>query len=325
MNRTMTFRPRLLATCAAGTLLLTACAADAADVDNAAGGAAADSPTVRLAANPWPSSYGNAHVAKILLEEQMGVNVEVVEIDHNAQWAGMDSGEIDAVLEVWTTGSADPYATYVEDLGTVEDVGELGVIGRIGWFMPAYVLEDHPEFATWEGIKGNEEVFATAETAPSGQFLAADPSFDQYDEHIIANLGLDLEVVQSGSEAAQLTAVEAAIENREPLLFYFYEPHWMFAEHDLVMVELPEHTDECYDGSPEEIDCDYPDDELYKIVRTDLANEAPDVYEFVRNFEMTNDWQNEIALRMDVEDQEPQEAAQWWVDEHEDVWQAWLP
>src|SRR5262245_33635734 len=63
------------------------------------GEAPAEGAGITLAVNPWTGSAVNANVAKIVLESE-GTPVELVEIDENATWPGMASGDIDAVLEV---------------------------------------------------------------------------------------------------------------------------------------------------------------------------------------------------------------------------------
>jgi glycine betaine/proline transport system substrate-binding protein len=284
-----------------------------------AGGVGGGEESVTLAANPWPGSYANVAVAQYVLENELDVDVEVTEIDENAQWPGLAAGDIDAVLEVWPSGHEDNIQTYIEEDGTVEDIGELGALGQIGWFIPSYLLEDNPEFESWEGLEGNEEMFATAETGNSGQFLAADPSFVQYDEAIIDNLDLDFEVVQSGSEAAQLTAVQSAIDNEDPILFYFYTPHWMHAEYDLSMVELPEYTEECEEAPDEERDCGYPEDVLLKVANADLSENSPVAYDFLTNFQIETDQQDELTYLIDVEEMEPEEAAEQWLSDNPDV------
>jgi glycine betaine/proline transport system substrate-binding protein len=315
---------RLVIGVAAFGLLLGACAPDTdggADDDGDAADGSGES--ITLVANPWPGSAANVHVAAQVMESELGVDVEITEIDENAQWAGLDSGELDAVLEVWPSGHEDNYATYIED-GNVEDLGELGALGQIGWWIPSYLLEDNPEFETWEGLEGNEEMFATSETGDAGQFLAADPSFVQFDETIIDNLGLDFEVVQSGSEAAQLTAVETAIEQEEPVLFYFYTPHWMHDQYDLTMVELPEYEEGCEEPEDERT-CGYPEDVLFKAVNADMSEESPVSYDFLSNFQMENEWQDEITFLIDEEGMSAEDAAAQWIEENEDAWQAWLP
>jgi len=307
-------RLRMLAASVAAGLLLAAC-----------GAGEDDAPTLSIAANPWPGSYANAYVAAEVLSRELGLEVRIVEIDENAQWAGLDDGSIDASLEIWPSGHADNVATYIDELGTVEHGGPLGALGQIGWFMPTYVLEANPAFTSWQGLLGSEGVFATTETRASGRFLAADPSFVQFDEAIIANLGLDLVVVQSGSEAAQLATVEAAIGRSEPVLFYFYTPHWLHARHDLTMVELPEWTEECEALPAAQRDCGYPEDVLFKAFHAGLAERLPQAHAVLRAMRITNADQDAITFAMDVEGQDPQDAARAWVDANEAVWRTWLP
>ncbi len=290
---------------------------------------AASGEGISLAVNPWTGSAVNAHVAKIVLESELGTSVELVDIDENATWPGLDTGDLDAVLEVWPSGHVDDYATYVEDKGTVVDLGELGPVAKIGWYVPAYVLEEHPELATWEGLKDPElaSIFATAESGDQGQFLMGDPSYVSYDEQIIANLELPLKFVVAGSEAAEITAVQQAVEAQEPLLFYFWQPHWLHADLDLAEIELPEVTEECLaaaesgDGT---YDCDYPDDVLYKAANAGLEEKNAAAFAFLQKFQLTIDQQNEIAALVDSEGMDPAAAAQQWIDENPDVVQSWL-
>lgn len=290
--------------------------------EQAAGGEPVE---LAIAVNPWTGSAVDAAAAKWVLEEQMGHTAELVDIDENAQWAGLAAGDLDAVMEVWPSGHADNMQTFIEDEGTVQNAGPLGVIGRIGWFTPTYVIEEHPEVATWEGLNENAELFATAETGNQGQFLAGDPSFVSFDEQIIENLDLDFQVVQSGSEAALLTTLDTAYANEEPLLMYFYTPHWAHTKYDLSQVELPEYTDECGEKPEAERDCGYPEDELFKAVSAELENKSPEVLAFFENFQLTNDQQNEMAALVDDEGMDPVDAAGQYLEENPDVWEAWMP
>jgi len=305
-------RVRPVAAAIVAGLLLAACGGD-----DAAG------ETLSIAANPWPGSYANAYVAAEVLSRELGIEVRIVEIDENAQWAGLDDGSIDAALEIWPSGHADNVATYIDELGTVEHGGPLGALGQIGWFMPTSMLSIDPALATWEGLRGSEALFATTETRTSGRFLAADPSFVQFDEAIIANLGLDLVVVQSGSEAAQLATVEAAIARDEPVLFYFYTPHWLHARYDLTMVELPAWTEECEALPAAQRDCGYPEDVLFKAFHAGLAQRLPQAHAILSAMRLTNADQDAITFAMDVEGKDAAEAARAWVDANEAVWRAW--
>lgn len=289
----------------------------------------APKPTIKLAVNPWDGSRVNVHVAKILLENELGYTVEAVDIDENAQFPALASGDLSATLEIWPSGHQKDYEEYIQT-GKVEDLGELGVVGKIGWFIPTYMLEEHPELATWEGFKDpeNAALFKTAETGDAGQFIGGDPSFVQYDEALIKNLGLNLQVVFAGSEQAELAALDAAYSRKEPFLFYFWTPHAAHAKYDLTNVKLPEYTEECGAASaadPSTRDCDYPEDVLYKAAWAGLKDAAPEAYTLLKNMQYTTDDQIFMLDQITSQGKTPEQAAQAWVDANKSVWEQWLP
>lgn len=282
--------------------------------------------TIKLAENPWSASQLNVALAKILLEEQLGYTVEVVSIDENAQWPALATGDLSASLEVWPSGHAANIAEYIDGQGSVENGGELGVVGKIGWYMPTYMLDVDPDLATWEGFAKPETaaLFATAETGDKGQFLSGDPSFVQYDNQIITELGLPFQVVYAGSEEAILAALDSAVSREEPILFYFWTPHSVHAKYDLTEVALPEHTEECY-ADPATVACDYPADNLFKIFWGGLAEAAPDVYTLLSNMNYSTEDQIQMIAAVELDGKSLEEAAREWLDANTDVWEAWLP
>src|SRR4051795_7405075 len=108
MNRTR----RTVGLVLAGVLTLgaAACGSDdnnsssSGDTGGTAGGAAGAG--ISLAVNPWTGSAVNANVAKVVLESKLNTATTLVDIDENATWPGLDSGSLDAVLEVWPSGHA---------------------------------------------------------------------------------------------------------------------------------------------------------------------------------------------------------------------------
>jgi glycine betaine/proline transport system substrate-binding protein len=328
----------IIATVATASLVLAACS-DVDEGGDGGGGGGTDTgtaaaqcgdETIVIAVNPWVGAEANANVAKVVMEQEMGCTVELQEINESAQFPAMADGDVDATLEVWPSGHAKDREDYIEGTGEVVDGGELGIIGNIGWFTPSYVVEQNPEYATYEGFESDADVFATAETGDKGRFLGADTTYSIFDEAIIESLGLDLEVVYSGSETASLAALDKAVENQEPILMYWWTPQWANAKYDLVEVELPAFDEECEQIALEDpdvaagYDCDYAEDVLYKAFNADLETNDPAAFEFLSNFQWTADDQNEVALAIQ-EGTDPEEAAQAWLDENQDVWQAWLP
>jgi glycine betaine/proline transport system substrate-binding protein len=282
-----------------------------------------------LAANPWTGSAVNAHVAKVVLEAN-GTPVEVIDIDENSTWVGLDDGSIDAVLEVWPSGHAADYETYITGKQSVVDLGLLGPEAKIGWYVPTFVVDEHPELATWEGFQDPElaKLFSTAESgADLGQFLMGDPSYVTFDEQIIANLGLPLKYVVAGSETALTTAIQKAVDEKTPLLLQFWQPHWLQSKVALTEVKLPEVTEECT-ASAAAADgmyaCDYPVDKLYKAASAGLEAKNPAAFAMLSKFQLTTEQQNEIAAMVDSDGMTPLDAAKAWVDANADVVAGWM-
>ena len=328
---------KLLAASLAITGLLAACGSDetedaGAATTEAAGDAAGETPStgegIVLAVNPWTGSAVNANVAKVVLEA-LGTPVELTDIDENSTWIGMDDGSIDAVLEVWPSGHAADYETYITGKKSVVDLGLLGPSAKIGWYIPTFMVEQHPELATWEGFTDPElaKLFSTAESGDDlGQFLMGDPSYVTFDEQIIANLGLPLKYVVAGSEAGLLTEIDKAIADQTPLLLQFWKPHWKQLEVDLTEVKLPEVTDECL-ASAAAADglyaCDYAVDELYKAANAGLEAKNALAFKVLSNLQLTTEQQSEIAGLVDRDGMTPLDAAKQWVAANPDVVAAW--
>ena len=276
-----------------------------------------------MAVNPWTGSAVNANVAKVVLESKLGTPTELVALDENAAWVGLDAGDLDANLEIWPSGHAADYETYIEEKKSIVDIGLLGPSAKIGWYVPTFVIDEHPELATWEGFKDAElaKLFATAESGDQGQFLMGDPSYVTYDEQIIANLELPLKYVVAGSEAALLTAIEQAEADQKPLLLQFWQPHWLQSKVALTEVELPAVTEECT-ASAAAADggyaCDYPVDPLYKAASAGLEAKNKAAFDFLSKFQLTTEQQNEIAAMIDSDGQTPDAAAKAWVDANPD-------
>lgn len=286
-----------------------------------------DKPTIRLIENTWPASELNVAVAANILQNQLGYPVEIIALDEQAQWDALAGDDADASLEVWPSGHGERIAQYIDEQKVVENGGELGVVGRIAWYTPKYVVDANPALATWEGFKDPEvaKQFATAETGDKGTFFAGPLGWTQYDQQIIDQLGLNFQVINTASEEALLAQMSSAYAREDPILFYFYVPHAIFTQYDLVSVELPactqaEHEAKVAAGN---VDCAYPEDRLIKILNPKLAAAAPEAYSLLKNFNYTTD--DQIAmLGMLAEGKSVEEAAQAWVDAHADTWQSWL-
>jgi len=308
----------------AGSLIGAACGgSDGGGSEDASGGGGTE--TIKIARNNWSASAVETEIVKILIEENLGNPVEIVDIDENAMFAGMSAGDVHANVEVWPSGVTPDEQAFIDD-GSIINVGDLGTIGKIGWFVPDYVLEAYPALAeSWEALKDPEVAkgFATAATGSNGRFLGMDASFSQYDEGIIKTLGLPFEVQFSGSEAATQAEIAALAANKSPLIMYYWTPSGAVGKYNLKNVALPTATVDCA-ATPESCDGDYPEDVLFKIVSAKLKDVDAKVFSFFEKFTITTDDQLAFLAPVDIDGRSAAEVAREWVDNNKDVWSAWF-
>ena len=336
MERKRTRLALLLATALALVLLVAACGEDKDDDSSDGGGgggggetAQADCGKVVLNEQAWAGSTANTYIAKAVLEDDLGCDVEVTKITEIPVFQAMADGKVDAVLEDWQ--HVDEYKKYIDQAGTVVMGGPLGVEGHIGWFIPKYLMDENPEFKTWEGLKGNEELFKTPESGDQGMFLGGDPSYVQKDKELIEALGLNLKHVTAGAEPAQVARWSQLYKQQKPVLFYWYTPQFYNQEYDLAEVKLPPRKPgtDCQDdakagGDPEQYKCEYDITVINKLFSKKFADSGSPAYDVLKKMQLTNEDQEAVAKAIAGDKEDPEKAGQDWVADNRDKVDAWL-
>lgn len=291
--------------------------------DQSASAGGKDCGKVVLNEQAWAGSTANTYIAKNVLEDQLGCDVEVTKITEIPAFQAMADGKTDAVLEDWQ--HVDQYEQYIDKAGTVVQGGPLGVEGHIGWFIPKFVMDEHPEFKTWEGLKGKEDVF-------NNEFLGGDPSYVQKDKELIKALGLNLKHVTAGAEPAQVARWSQAYKQQKPVLFYWYTPQYLNQEYDLAEVKLPPRTDankDCKDdakegGDPNQYKCEYDVTIINKLFSKKFADSGSPAYDVLKKMKLTNEDQELVAKAIAGDKQDPDDAAADWVKDNQDKVDQWL-
>jgi glycine betaine/proline transport system substrate-binding protein len=301
--------------------------ADTTEATGNTGGATADCGAVTINENAWAGSTANVYIAKSVLEDRLGCTVDVTKIAEIPVFQAMADGKVDAVLEDWQ--HVDQYKQFIDDAGTVVQGGPLGVEGHIGWFIPKYLMDEHPEFKTWEGLKGEEDIFKTAESGSQGMFLGGDPSYVQKDKELIEALGLNLKHVTAGAEPAQVARWSQLYKQDKPVIFYWYTPQYLNQEYDLAEVELPARTASCKDdaksgGNVAQYKCAYDVTIINKLFSKKFADSGSPAYDVLSKMKLTNADQEEVAKAIAGDKKDPEVAAKDWVDANQDTVDSWF-
>ncbi len=319
-------RTRLAVAAAGAALALTACGggsvSEQTEANEAQGGAGGGGcGEFNILVHPWVGYTADAYVVGQVAEEKLGCTVNYVELKEGGpSYQALATGDGDVILEEW---SHEAELESAEADGTAVDLGPMGAVGVIGWYVPGWLAEEHPEVLDWENLNDFADQFQTSESGSQGQFLGSDPTYTQYDEAIVKNLGLDYKVVFSGGETATVQALEKAQKNKEWLLAYFWEPHYIHAEIPLERVQLPPYEEGC-DASKAEVACDYAETELKKVASTEFMDSGSPAADLVEAWQWTNEDQNVVAAYITADKMSPEDAAAKWIEDNPDKVEAWI-
>jgi glycine betaine/proline transport system substrate-binding protein len=297
-------------------LVLALAAAAFAAVGSATAGSKSGCGTVTLNEQAWAGSTANTYVTKYVLEHKLGCKVKITQITEVPVYQAMADGKTDAVLEDW--GHVAQQQQYVTKQKSVVAAGLNGVTGLIGWYIPDYLMKQHPEFKTWKGLKGKESLFKSPESGSQGMFLGGDPSYQQKDRTLIKALGLNFKFVSVGAEAAQVARWTQLYKQHKPVLFYWYDPQYLNATYKLDMVKLPKRFKGCLDdekqgGDPKKYACAYPTYILAKFFSKKFAASGSPAVKFLRKWSWTNADQALVAKYIAGDHMSPDKAAEKWV------------
>ncbi len=124
---------------------------------------------IKLTLHDWSGQLITTTLMGEVLK-QAGHNVEYVQADYIAQFAGLETGDLHVAMELWETTAREAMdASFAT--GNVVSMGETGMMAIEEWWYPAYMADRCPGLPNWEALKDCPEAFATPETAPLGRYL----------------------------------------------------------------------------------------------------------------------------------------------------------
>ena len=106
---------------------------------------------IKLTIHDWTGQYITTQIMGAVLEE-MGYNVEYVQADYIAQFAGLEAGDLHVAMEMWETTGKDAMEASLATGKTV-DLGETGMVAIEEWWYPMYMKEKCPGPARLAGAQ----------------------------------------------------------------------------------------------------------------------------------------------------------------------------
>ncbi len=283
---------------------------------------------IRLTIHDWTGQYVSTHLMGEVLKKA-GYNIEYVQADYIAQFAGLETGDLHVAMEMWeTTGKQAMEASLAT--GKTIDLGETGMDAKEDWWYPSYMKDVCPGLPDWKALNDCAELFSTAETAPMGRYLGGPVTWGGFDDERVEALGMDFEVVHAGTDAALFAELESAYQRKAPVLLWIYAPHWAVAKFDGEWVEFPEYTDECYNdpswGMNKDMayDCGKPFGWIKKVGWKGGEKKWPGAFKAIRKFHIENDAMSQMIVEIDLEGKDLDAVVTNWMDNNKSTWQAWI-
>ncbi|MEC5423750.1 ABC transporter substrate-binding protein [Virgibacillus sp. C22-A2] len=296
-------------------------------------GAEKEIDTIVLADAGWDSIRVHNSIAQKIIEEGYGYDTDVIAGSTAATFQGFIDGDINVYMEVWTDNIKEVYEEAIE-AGDVERVATNFDDNIQGLYVPTYVIEGDeergiepmaPELRTVEDLKKYPEIFEDPEdpgrgrviNAPSG-WAVADAINDKFDAY---GLEETMNNFMPGSDSAIVADLTSAYNSGDAWVGYYWSPTAVTAQYDLTLLEEPAFDEEIWKDTKA---TEFPPNDVVVAVHKDLPEQAPELVEFLRNYETSSALTEEALSYMDDNDASAEEAAVWWMNEHEDIWTGWV-
>lgn len=295
-----------------------------------AGSAQESTDPIKLTLHDWTGQLITTNLMGEILK-QAGYNVEYVQADYLAQFAGLETGDLHVAMEMWETTGRDAMDASAAT-GKTEVLGPTGMKAKEEWWYPSYMKEKCPGLPNWEALKDAAcaEAFSTAETAPKGRYLGGPVTWGGFDDERVTALDLPFEVIHAGTDAALFAELESAYQRQAPIMLWIYAPHWAPAKYEGEWVEFPEYTAECYadpawGGNPDAAyDCGKPFGEIWKVGWAGVKDKWPGAYNAIKAFTIDNDEMGAMITEVDLNGKTVDEVTATWMGANEARWKPWI-
>ncbi len=291
--------------------------------------------TIRFVDGQWDTQTFLTHVAAFIVEHGYGYNTTIETASNVVGLKAIELGEIDVHMEVANISLREPHQALIAT-GLGEDLGVPFTPVTQFWAVPTYMIEGDPERGIEPMMPGVESVFDMAEywelfrdpeNPDKGRFYSCIPGWqcEVTNAYKMEAYGLDeyYSLFTPGSDTALATSLISAYERGDPWFGYYWQPTWVLATVDVTPLAEPPYDEDLWNAE-NLYACEYPREDNQIVAATSLRERAPDVRDFLFEFNIPLEVINDMLLHLvDTGDDAP-DAVDWFLTGYEDIWTSWV-
>ena len=286
-------------------------------------------PTITFGDLNWESAMLQTRIAQYMVEKGYGYPSAVRFGAPVPLLEGLQTGDIDVLMEVWLPNQEEDWEAALAE-GSVSSPGtSLGTDWDSAFVIPRYLQEQYPDLDSVEDLKENQyrSLFATDETDGKARLMSCVIGWEceEVNAKQIEAYGLSdhVHIVTPGDQQELNTDLIEAYENREPWLGYQWGTSDTALLLDLVRLEEPAHSDECWETT---MACAYEDSTVLVAVNAELLDSAPDFVDVLTEWDFNVDGVYKPVFRWQANnpDANTEDAAMWWLRENGEIWSEWV-
>ncbi len=276
----------------------------------------------------WASAQVQNRIAQYIVEKGYHHPTDVVFGSTLPLFQGLRRGDTHVTMEIWLPNQDESWME-AQAGGEVVSVGEsLGKDWQSAFVIPAYLQEQYPDLDSVDDLMDDQYkmLFDTAETGGKARLVSCVIGWacEGVNAAQITGYGLDehVHIINPGDGAAANADLYGAYEKKEPWLGYQWGTNDPALLLDLVRLDEPAYSDECWFTTKA---CAYEDATILIAVIPGLLTTAPEVVNMLRAWDFNIGVYKEVAAWMSENDgSTTHDAALWWLNSNPDLWGTWV-
>jgi len=275
-------------------------------------------------------------IAGFIMKYGYGYEPEYMMAESLTVMPAIGKGDIDVFMECWVDNYQEAYDKVVET-GKAYDLGANFPDSWQGWLVPTYVIKGDPargikpmapDLKTVFDLKKYWKLFQDPEDPSKGAFISCIPGWgcQKVNGLKLKGYGLDkyFNHIVPGSDAALSGSMIAAYRKGHPWVGYYWAPTWVLGKLDMTPLEEPPYNEKLWNDK-DKYTCAYPSVKVNIVVSTKFAKRAPELVEFLKNYETTLQMNNDMLAHMKDTNASAEQTAVWFLKTHEKLWTTWVP